>query len=65
MFGGKYKAIIAGKEREIELLTQQLNENKTELSHTRTQLERIYDAVLNLNATKLKRPLGGEPNGLG
>lgn len=65
MFSGKYKAIIAGKDREIEMLKEQLEEKKRDLASARDQLDRIYDIVLGVNAHKLKRPLQELNNGLG
>ena len=60
MFVGKNRAIIAGKEREIELISTQLAEAKRELLHVREQLDRVYSAVLGLHTDKLKRPLQGK-----
>ena len=62
MFGGKYKAIIAGKDREILSLERQLTEAKTELAHLRDQLDRVYHAALGLGAAGksggINRPSG-------
>ncbi len=67
MFQGKNKAIIAGKDREIELITEQRDEAKKEVIHLREQLDRVYASVLGLNTeAKLKRPdQGDNRNALG
>lgn len=71
MFGGRLKAIIAGKDRELELLYLQLNEAKQEVAHLRDQLDRVYHAALGIGATgkrEINRPTttqGMSENGLG
>ena len=71
MFGGKYKAIIAGKDRELELIETQLCEAKQELAHLRDQLDRVYHAALGLGASgkrEINRPQstqGMSENGVG
>jgi len=67
MFGGKWKAIIAGKDRELELISTQLEEAKRELAHLRDQLDRVYHAALGVGASKglINRPDGRKSNGLG
>jgi hypothetical protein len=69
MFGGKLKAVIAGKDREIEMLGAQLAEAKRELAHLRDQLDRVYHAALGIGAAGknggINRPAGRNDNGLG
>lgn len=72
MLKGRHKAIIEGKEREIEMLMSQLEESKArederskEIVHLREQLERVYNAILGLNKVKLNSPKGGSFDGLG
>jgi hypothetical protein len=72
MFAGKWKAIIAGKDREIVMLADQLGEAKRELAHLRDQLDRVYHAALGIGAAGknggINRPSstrGMSENGLG
>ena len=50
MLGGRLKAIIAGKNREIELITIQLESKTREVAHLRDQLDRVYHAALGVGA---------------
>ena len=71
MFGGRLKAIIAGKERELEITITQLAEAKREVAHLRDQLDRVYHAALGLGAAgkrEINRPnvtMGMSENGVG
>lgn len=72
MFGGRLKAIIAGKDREIELLVTQLEAVTRERAHLREQLDRVYHAALGVGAASnsggINRPnvtAGMSENGVG
>ena len=67
MFGGKSKAVIAGRDREIESLERQLTEVKRERTHLREQLDRVYHAALNLPKSSggINRPAGSDDNAVG
>ncbi len=70
MFGGRLKAIIAGKDREIELIVTQLEAKTSEVSDLREQLDRLYQTLLGADRTPtITRPaaatMGMSENGLG
>ena len=58
MFGGRLKAVIAGKDRELQLITTQLVEAKTEVAHLRDQIDRLYHTLLGTEKTPtITRPV--------
>ena len=52
MFGGRLKAVIAGKDRELELITTQLSDAKREVAHLRDQIDRLYHTLLGTDKTQ-------------
>ncbi len=71
MFGGRLKAIIDGKDRELEIIITQLESATREVAHLRLQLDRVYEAALGLGSAKprtVTRPQstrGMSDNGVG
>ena len=70
MFGGRLKAVIAGKDREIHLITIQLEAKTSEVAHLREQLDRLYHTLLGTEKTPtITRPAaftgGMSEDGLG
>lgn len=70
MFGGRLKAIIEGKDREIELIVTQLEAKTSEVALLREQLDRLYHTLLGTDRTPtITRPaattVGMSENGLG
>lgn len=55
MFWGKYPALLARKEREIELLTAHLEDIKLELTTARKQLDRVYCSILKLDSSEFHK----------
>ena len=51
MFGGRLKAIIAGKDRELELISAQLETKTREVDHLRDQIDRLYHTLLGTEKT--------------
>lgn len=59
MFGGRLKAIIDGKNRELEITVTQLESKTREVARLRDQLDRII--MLHLESCAVEKPAINRP----